>query len=207
MVREANLVNAAELSRHEKNYMKWHVRLGHLSSAKMRLMAKQCKGAESLAAIPPAVFDSARPCSHCLMSKMRKKSLKMSSASQRSDKRVVMDVWGAFKVPSAEYKYQHLVGFTHETTGFTAVYPTVDHTADTLVNITRRYTGDMAKHENFDMRILRTGNGAEMCSEKYQAYLADSLISWERIVRRTSTSKWACRRGDGGFSSRAPRPC
>jgi hypothetical protein len=139
------------------------------------------KGAASLAAIPPAVFDSARPCSHCLMSKMRKKSLKMSSASQRSDKRVVMDVWGPFKVPSAEYKYQYLVGFTHdETTGFTAVYSTVDHTADTLVHITRRYRGDMAKHENFDMRILRTDNGAEMCSEKYQTYLADSLISWER---------------------------
>ena len=84
----------------------------------------------------------------------------MSDASQRSDKRVVMDVWGPFKVPSAEYKYQYLVGFTHEMSGFTAVYPTVDHTADTLVRMSRGVTGaTWREHENFDMRILRTDNG------------------------------------------------
>ena len=101
----AGNANYANLSTHEKNYMRYHVRLGHPSSGKMKLMSKQCVGAKGLAGIPPAVFDAAPPCPHCLSAKMRKKSLKQTPPDDSSDKRVVMDVWGPFKIPSAEYGY------------------------------------------------------------------------------------------------------
>jgi hypothetical protein len=111
----------ANLTEHEKNYMRYHIRLGHPFKGKMKLMAKQCTGAKGLAKIPPAVFDAAPPCPHCLSGKMRKKSLKPAGKTDGADKRVVMDVWGPFRVPSAEYGYHYLIGFTHEGSGYTAV--------------------------------------------------------------------------------------
>ena len=175
----AGSANYANLSVHEKNYMRYHVRLGHPSSGKMKLMAKQCVGAKGLASIPPAVFDAAPPCPHCLSAKMRKKSLKLTDPDGSGDKRVVMDVWGPFRVPSAEYGYHYLIGFTHEASGYTAVYPTRKHNAEELVRITKRYRGDMARY-GLDLKILRTDNGPEMSSAAFQTYLAEALISWER---------------------------
>ena len=175
----AGNVNYANLSTHEKNYMRYHVRLGHPSSGKMKLMSKQCVGAKGLAGIPPAVFDAAPPCPHCLSAKMRKKSLKQTPPDDSSDKRVVMDVWGPFKIPSAEYGYHYLVGFTHEATGYTAVYPTKRHDAEELIRTTKRYRGDMARYD-LDLKILRTDNGPEMSSAAFQTYLAETLITWER---------------------------
>ena len=169
----------ANLTEHEKNYIKYHIRLGHPSKGKMKLMAKQCTGAKGLAKIPPAVFDAAPPCPHCLSGKMRKKSLKPAGKTDGADKRVVMDVWGPFRVPSAEYGYHYLIGFTHEGSGYTAVYPTRKHDAGELITITKRYRGDMAKY-GLDLRILRTDNGPEMSSAAFQTYLAEALITWER---------------------------
>jgi hypothetical protein len=84
-----------------------------------------------------------------------------------------------FRMPSAEYGYHYLVGFTHEASGYTAVYPTRKHDAEELIRITKRYRGDMARYD-LDLKILRTDNGPEMCSAAFQTYLAEALILWER---------------------------
>ena len=175
----ANHACIATLTDHEKNYLKYHIRLGHPSKNKLKLMARQCTGAKQLSDIPNAVFDSAPVCPHCLSGKMRKKSLKPSPQPDGADKRVVMDVWGPFKVPSAEYGYHYLIGFTHEESGYTAVYPTRRHTTEDLIRATKRYRGDLARY-TVDLKILRTDNGPEMSSQVFQDYLAENLITWER---------------------------
>jgi hypothetical protein len=175
----ANHARIATLTDHEKNYLKYHIRLGHPSKNKLKLMARQCTGAKQLSDVPNAVFDSAPVCPHCLSGKMRKKSLKPSPQPDGADKRVVMDVWGPFKVPSAEYGYHYLIGFTHEESGYTAVYPTRRHTTEDLIRATKRFRGDLARY-TVDLKILRTDNGPEMSSQVFQDYLAESLITWER---------------------------
>ena len=96
-----------------------------------------------------------------------------------------MDVWGPFKIPSAEYGYHYLIGFTHEATGYTAVYPTKRHDAEELIRTTKRYRGDMARYD-LDLKILRTDNGPEMSSAAFQTYLAETLITWERTLQTPS---------------------
>ena len=175
----ANHACIATLTDHEKNYLKYHIRLGHPSKNKLKLMARQCTGAKQLSDIPNAVFDSAPVCPHCLSGKMRKKSLKSSPQPDGADKRVVMDVWGPFRVPSAEYGYHYLIGFTHEESGYTAVYPTRRHATEDLIRATKRFRGDLARY-TVDLKILRTDNGPEMSSQVFQDYLAENLITWER---------------------------
>jgi hypothetical protein len=90
-----------------------------------------------------------------------------------------MDVWGPFRVPSAEYGYHYLIGFTHEGSGYVAVYPTKRHDASVLISTTKRYWGDMARFD-LDLKILRTDGGPEMRSNEFQEYLSSKGVTWER---------------------------
>jgi hypothetical protein len=141
---EAGVANVAQLSKHERNFLRWHCRLGHPSNGKMREMAKRSTGAPALAAIPAEVYANAKPCPVCQLTKMRKVPRPLSGSARHSNLRVFMDVWGPFRVPSAEYGYHYLIGFTHEGSGYVAVYPTKRHDASVLISTTKRYWGDMA---------------------------------------------------------------
>ena len=126
-------------------------------------MAQRSTGAPTLAAIPAEVYTNAKPCPICQLTKMRKVPRPLSGPAHHSNQRVVMDVWGPFRVPSAEYGYHYLVGFTHEGSGYTAVYPTKRHDAGVLISMTKRYWGDMARFD-LDLKVLRTDGGPEMRS-------------------------------------------
>ena len=125
------------------------------------------------------MYANAKPCPVCQLTKMRKVPRPLSGPARHSNLRMFMDVWGPFKVPSVEYGYHYLIGFTYEGSGYMAVYPTKrQDTSVLIISTMKRYWGDMARF-NLDVKILRTDGGPEMPSNEFQEYLSGEGVTWE----------------------------
>ena len=119
------------------------------------------------------------PCETCLKAKMTQPVCKKPDARATAPFELVhTDLCGPVNIPSKE-GLRYVINFVDDFTGLTNVYFLKDKTG--TVEATKRYIADISKHDERDFIIkrLRSDNGTEYTSKKFEQLMIDNHIFHE----------------------------
>ena len=174
-VKKENKLHPAHLStkEEEEEALKWHLRLGHISKEKMKLMiTNNLVSGLKLSSVPDFV------CVGCTLGKMSRKPY--SSPSYRETEPgayIHSDVCGPFSEKSVGGSLYYIC-FKDEATAFRAVY-FMKNKSDAL-QCFKHFLADVSCHTKWKVKKLRTDNGREYVNQRFRDFLLEKGIIHEK---------------------------
>ena len=178
----------------------WHCRLGH-PNLRSLLSILRSSGIFKAAGITAADVRAytLEPCDFCDAFKQKRRcKLRVQWADQATRKtpspnralkalvRILIDVFGPVRWPSAQYGFIYLIGWWCQATGMSFVQGVKSHTATVIEGWNQRLRASL-RFVVGDIDIIRTDGASEFKGGQFPEYLADSLIGSERSVAYDAT--------------------
>ena len=97
--------------------------------------------------------------------------------------RIIFDVFGPVAVPSAQFNFTYVLGYTDEATGMRWVFGSKSHKAEDAISTTQMLRASLRLLlPHLDVDIARSDGAPENRSKAWRDYLAESLIVHEESI-------------------------
>ena len=174
-VKKENKSHPAHLSRkeEEEEALKWHLRLGHISKEKMKLMiTNNLVSGLKLSSVHDFV------CEGCTLGRMSRKPYSSPSSRETVPGAYIhSDVCGPFSEKSVGGSL-YFITFKDEATAFRAVY-FMKNKSDAL-QCFKQFLTDVSCHTKWNVKKLRTDNGREYVNQGFREFLLEKGIIHEK---------------------------
>ena len=191
----------------------WHARLGHASCRRVLATLKHHLVLDAVVVITREAYRefSIEHCDVCDAFRQKREGAPHAAPraavapvvsprrALRPLWRVLLDVWGKFKYPSAQHHYVFYLGYTCEATGMRWLFGSKEHTAEVQEEHTQRLRATLRRsHPTIEFEIIRTDGASEFAKAKrWAGYLADSTITHELSIAYQAWQMGAQERGWG----------